>query len=129
MSPKQLKTILTCYCPCCGEGHLFEVSNPYKLSTLTVMHKSCPKCGADFMKEPGFYFGASYVSYALTVALWVAVVVALLTFDAIGLIEYGFLTHPMTFLGTGITLLLLLVPIIFRVSRSIWLAVFTEPRA
>ncbi len=81
------------------------------------------------MKEPGFYFGASYVSYALTVALWVAVVVALLTFDAIGLIEYGFLTHPMTFLGTGITLLLLLVPIIFRVSRSIWLAVFTEPRA
>ena len=52
------------------------------------------------MKEPGFYFGASYVSYALTVALWVAVVVALLTFDAIGLIEYGFLTHPVTFLGT-----------------------------
>ncbi len=81
------------------------------------------------MKEPGFYFGASYVSYALTVALWVAVVVALLTFDAIGLIEYGFLTHPVTFLGTGITLLLLLVPIIFRVSRSIWLAVFIEPRA
>jgi hypothetical protein len=92
------------------------------------MHKVCPKCGEDFVKEPGFYFGAAYVSYALTIAIWVAVVVALLTFDAIGLIEYGFLTHPMTFLSIGISILVILLPIIYRVSRAIWLAFFIKSR-
>jgi hypothetical protein len=62
------------------------------------MYRSCPKCGADFVKEPGFYFGASYVSYALTIAIWVAVLIALITFDTLNLIEFGFLTHPGTLL-------------------------------
>ena len=89
------------------------------------MHPSCTACGEDFQKEPGFYFGAAYVSYAMTVALWIALLVALMTFDRWGLIEFGMFTHPETFLGWGIGLLVVLMPLIYRVSRSIWLAMFS----
>ena len=90
------------------------------------MHPSCTACGEDFQKEPGFYFGAAYVSYAMTVGLWIALLVALMTFDRWGLIEFGMFTHPETFLGWGIGLLVALMPLIYRVSRSIWLAMFSS---
>ena len=51
------------------------------------MHDKCPKCSEDFFREPVFYFGAAYVSYALTVALWVAVLVALYTFSILGFLS------------------------------------------
>ena len=39
--------------------------------------------------------------------------------------EFGMFTHPATYLISGITLLLLLMPVIYRLSRSIWIALFT----
>ena len=33
------------------------------------MNKECPVCGQPTEIEVGFYYGTSYVSYALTVAL------------------------------------------------------------
>jgi len=60
------------------------------------MHERCPTCGLKFEREPGYFLGAMYVSYALAlvtitvlaVALWLAlnwsvqkaVVVAILIF-------------------------------------------------
>ena len=88
-----------------------------------ILH--APIASEDFGREPGFYFGAAYVSYALTVALWVALLVALLSFDAWGWIEFGMFTHPGTYLLSGIALLLILLPVIYRLSRSIWIAMFT----
>ena len=116
-------------CPQCGKTHLFVEPNAYKLGTTAHMHKGCTTCGEDFEREPGFYFGAAYVSYALTVALWVAVLVAMIAFDAWGWIEFGMFTHPGTYLTTGCTLLLALMPPIYRLSRSIWLSIFTKNRA
>ncbi|MEZ7941814.1 MAG: hypothetical protein QMB45_09420, partial [Flavobacteriales bacterium] len=74
----------------------------------------------------GFYFGASYVSYGLTVAIWVAVYVALITFNAIGLISYTFSDNPWTFLIIGVVTLLILLPAIFRLSRSLWISMFVK---
>lgn len=90
------------------------------------MNKVCPVCQEDFKREPGFYFGAAYVSYALTVALWVAVLAALTTFDAMGWIEFGFYTHVSTFLTTGIAVLLVLLPALYRFSRTLWLHMMTK---
>ena len=103
--------------------------NAYDLRHTSSMHATCNCCGEDFEREPGFYFGAAYVSYALTVALWVAVLVALMCFDAWGWMEFGMFTHPGTFLTTGITLLVVLLPLIYRLSRSIWIAMFTKADA
>ena len=123
-----LSSILSSKCPQCREGDLFQVKQAYRLSTLSRMNKSCPTCGEDFEREPGFYFGAAYVSYALTVALWVAVLVALYTFDALGWIEFSFFTHVTLFLTTGITTLILLLPLVYRLSRSIWIHMLTKRR-
>ena len=121
----ELKWILGNRCPKCGQSHLFVHGNAYNLRHTAKMHDACPSCGEDFEKEPGFYFGAAYVSYALTVALWIALLVALKCFDAWGWIEFGMFTHPGTYLLTGITLLVVLLPMIYRLSRSIWIAMFT----
>ena len=122
----KLSWILRNKCPRCGKGDLFCHANAYNPRETANMHGTCPSCGEDFEREPGFYFGAAYVSYALTVALWIALLVALKSFDAWGWMEFGMFTHPGTFLGLGIGLLVVLLPLIYRLSRSIWIAMFTK---
>lgn len=126
MKGTKVYSIFRMRCPRCHEGHLFVEKNAYKLKSVAKMHDRCPKCGLDYQPEPGFYFGAAYVSYGLTVAVWVAVVVALMTFDAIGWIDYGFYDNPKTLLFTGIVTLLVLLPLVFRLSRSIWINFFVR---
>jgi len=92
------------------------------------MHQKCSNCGEPFQREPGFYYGAAYVSYALTIALWVAVLVALIVFDAVGLISFSFMENPILFLSIGIGLLLALLPVLYRLSRAIWINIFVKYR-
>lgn len=49
------------------------VANPYKLSTMGEVKNKCEVCSLDFKPEPGFYYGAMYVSYALGVAVFVTI--------------------------------------------------------
>jgi len=121
-------SMLACRCPQCREGRLFLNPSAYSLKDIGKNHLVCPVCGTNLQPEPGFYFGAAYVSWALTVGLWVSVFVALKVFNAIGLIEYSFLTHPGTFLWTGLITSIVLFPYMFRVSRSIWAHFFIKPK-
>ena len=123
---KRMYAILGFKCPKCHEGDLFEEKNPYKFKGLINMPNHCPNCQENYLREPGFYFGAAYVSYGLTIALSVAVFVALKTFNALGWIEYGLTTHPGTLLITLFTLLIVLLPLIARLSRSIWINMFVK---
>ena len=130
MTSKRRKTgfgaMLHARCPSCREGHIFTSQKAYQWKHITTMPDACPVCGEDFLREPGFYFGAAYVSYALTIALWVAVLVALMCFDRWGLIEFSFFEDVTLFLATGISLLLALLPLIARLSRSMWLHMMTK---
>ena len=63
----KLYSVLAAKCPKCHKGDFFETSNPYNLKKFDKMHKKCPECGQDFELETGFYYGAMYVSYGLTV--------------------------------------------------------------
>ena len=114
-------------CPKCYEGKLFT-DKAYDVKRLSAMHPNCPVCHEDFTREPGFYFGAAYVSYALTIALWVAVLVALICFDWWGWLTFSFFEDVTLFLTTGVFLLVILMPLILRLSRSIWLHMFTKHR-
>ena len=81
------------------------------------------------LREPGFYFGAAYVNYALSVALWVAVLVALHVFGSLGWVPFsGMFDQPELFLGTGVTVLLILLPPLQRLSRSMWIHFFVRFR-
>lgn len=34
------------------------------------MHSHCPHCGLQYEREPGFFWGAMYITYAFTVGLF-----------------------------------------------------------
>lgn len=76
------------------------------------MNEHCPVCEAPFIPEPGFYFGALFVSYAFNVAILVAVT----------LILY-FTTDPPTWVyGLGLVIAsILFIPFSFRYSRILFL--------
>ncbi len=112
-----LYSVLFLKCPRCHEGDLFCDRNPWHFKTFFDMPEKCPVCGQKYTLETGFYYGAMYVSYALTIAENVAVFVALTVFNAFSM--------PL-FFAIDIPLLLLTVPYVFRVSRAIWINFFVN---
>lgn len=114
----KLYSILHYKCPRCNEGDIFVYKGTYKLKTTGLMHKACPKCGLNYQPEPGFYYGAGYVSYALTVAIAITVFTALYPFVHWYNIEI--------YIGIIGGTLLLTAPINFRLSRVIWLNFFNK---
>ena len=115
-------------CPVCGQCSMFENPKTFTLHKIGNVKTHCEVCQCNLKPETGFYFGAAYVNWALTVALWVSVLVALKTFNFLGWIEFGFLTNPVMFLTTGFIFTLILFPYVFRLSRSIWAAFFVTPK-
>ena len=80
------------------------------------MHKYCPHCGLRYEVEPGFFFGAMYISYSISVAvLLTTAFVLFFVFDDPELIVY-IITVP--------TIVLLILPLTFRFSRVIFLHIF-----
>lgn len=53
-------------CPKCRVGDIYA-SPMYSLSGQK-MHTKCPHCGMTYEREPGYFYGAMYVSYAFIVA-------------------------------------------------------------
>ena len=64
-----MRAALKLKCPKCAQSNLFTDPNPYHFKKLGDMPVVCPNCALPFTPEPGFYYGAMYVSYALTVAM------------------------------------------------------------
>ncbi len=100
-------------CPRCGIGNLFKNPNPYHLKTLFDMPRYCDHCKFDLENEPGYYFGAMYVSYGLTVGM--IIVNELWMFP---------LWHWSLFpqLSINSLMIIFLSPLIIRYSRSLYLA-------
>lgn len=115
----KLYSIFALKCPRCHKGDLFTHSNAYNFNHMADMPDNCPVCGESFRREPGFYYGAMYVSYALTVALSVAVFVAMYTFAT---------PHWKWYLLANAVTILVLFPLIFRWSRAIWINFFVHYR-
>lgn len=124
MKKSYLYSTLTNKCPRCREGALFTSTNPYELSKVTKMNEHCPVCGQPTEIEVGFYYGTGYVSYALTVAYFVSMFVAWKVL--IGMTWELEDNRMFYWLGTTIFLLILIQPILMRLSRSIWLGWFVS---
>ena len=102
-------------CPRCRSGKLFK--QPYSYENAYKMHDRCPQCSANFEPEPGFYFGAMFISYILTGWL----------FTVIGLIlVFGFgWSVTATIITVGL-LAILIHNLAFRFSRSLWIHFFLK---
>lgn len=107
----KLYSILTFKCPHCQEGQFF-VSHPYYLPKTGETLKECPVCSQNYSPEPGFYFGAMYVSYALGVALFVTIWASCNWFfdDVSVWLQIGLV------IGSSI----LLGPLLYATSKIIW---------
>lgn len=62
-------------CPRCRRGDMF--ATPMYSFNAQVMNKTCPHCGMVFEREPGYFYVAMLVSYAMFVAEMVTIAVAL----------------------------------------------------
>ncbi len=75
------------------------------------MNRTCPVCGIQFEREPGYFLGAMYYSYAMGVAATAPLIVLALVFD------WNF-----AIVGcAAVAELALLSPALFRYSRTLWL--------
>ena len=117
-----LGSVLSCRCPRCREGKLFKHPLSVKLKQNMEMNKNCPVCGQPTEIEVGFYYGTSYVSYVLTVALSVATLVAWWVIIGLSTEDNRFFY----WLGFNAIFLIALQPWLMRLSRSLWISWFVR---
>lgn len=108
-----LKNVFREKCPFCGQGDVFIKKSFWR---IPEMHPECPVCKRDLTGEPGYFFGAMYVSYAISVLA-------------------GIITFVLCKFVFGVESLYLLIGIIafviivisyknFKWSRIVWLKIF-----
>jgi uncharacterized protein (DUF983 family) len=97
-------------CPRCRRGNMFN-GGIYSFGGINL---NCPHCNLYFEIEPGYFYAAMYVSYALNVAEAVALALAtrVVTQNT---------TSPWLYLGVILGGCFILSPINFRYSRVILL--------
>lgn len=120
--PNYLLSVLDNRCPRCRTGKVFSESNPYVLGKIVSMKENCPVCGQPTEIETGFYYGTGYVSYALTVAFSIASFIAWWVIIGFSLDD----TRFFWWMGINALTLVLLQPLIMRLSRSLWLSWFVK---
>ena len=76
------------------------------------MHRACPRCGEDYWPEPGFYYGAMFLSY---------IVFSFPCLGFVALLHWGLGMG----LGASMTWLVVVAAVgfvyVFRASRSLWI--------
>ena len=103
-------------CPRCQEGDFFVKSAGFRFKDNLKMHESCPNCGLKYMLEPSFFYGAMYVSYAITVAMAIAI------FVICQLLGLGLVTALISILAV----LILANPFVMRISRLLYINLFVK---
>lgn len=110
-----LVSVIKGQCPQCRSESLF-VHGPYHPKFLE-MHKTCSNCGLQYEREPGFFYGAMYVSYILSVGIFLVV----------GGLVYWAGSDPelWIYITSVLAVSLILYPINFRLSRILFLYLFS----
>ncbi len=117
-----ISSVFTNRCPRCRQGKLFSNSNPYNFGHNMDMPEHCPVCGQPFELQTGFYFGTGYVSYTLSVAFLAISFAATYLAGLISISDNSIFY----WLGASTLALLILQPVIQRLSRSMWIAFFVR---
>jgi hypothetical protein len=115
---------LGCRCPRCREGKLFQHPVSISMKKNMQMNKTCPVCGQATEIEVGFYYGTSYVSYAIAVALSIATLAA--WWIIIGLSTDDNDNRFFYWMGFNAVFLIVLQPWLMRLSRSLWISWFVK---
>lgn len=102
-------------CPRCRQGDLFV--KPFDIQNPVNMNERCEHCDLNFEPEPGYYFGAMFISY-----IWTA-------FFSLGLVGFCIIVLKWS-VGASFGLLIFLAAISFfwiiRLSRSLYIHLATK---
>ncbi|MFN5133919.1 MAG: DUF983 domain-containing protein [Chitinophagaceae bacterium] len=120
--PNYFWSIFSMHCPRCRRGKLFKDYSAYNFKHTFDMHDECTVCKQKFDMEPGFWYGTGYVSYALAIAFSVATFIAWWVLIGISIND----NRIFWWLGTNSVLLVLLQPVLMRLSRTIYLYFFVR---
>jgi len=110
-----LYSMLMNKCSRCHKGDVFVSKNPYNFKNMFNVHKACSHCNLTYEREPSFFYGAMYVSYAISSGwfiIWYALENFVLNWETI---------HFALFV-TGFVIVV--SPLTLRWSRLIWLNFF-----
>jgi len=113
--PKIIYSTAANKCARCHEGKVFENNNPYSFKNGLTMKDSCSECNLKYEREPGFFYGALYVSYALMSGIFIIWFLADLLWIHMDAVTLAIIVASS---------MLVLFPVIFRSSRIIWLNFF-----
>lgn len=107
-----IAAIVKLRCPRCLTGRVFR--------SIFRMHTHCPECDLVFEREPGYFLGAMYISYALALVA-VAPVYLVLAYRNIAFA---------TIIAALVVQLTVLSPLLFQYARVLWLHIdqLVDPR-
>ncbi len=114
----KLYSIINKKCPICQEGNYYKYNTPYNLKKFDKVHTHCNYCQHKFEIENGFFIGAMYISYGISVAI--AVTLFMATYVLFSNIEYY---YYILIIVIGIVVSM---PVSFRLSRTVWMNLFAS---
>ena len=109
--------VLSSKCPNCESGNIFKRQGNIVLLRMPKMNEKCESCSFKFEKEPGFFYGAMYISYAISVGLMIGCFILfwlILDLATIYVISIFFIVVSLLSLFN------------FRISRTIWIYLFYQ---
>ena len=102
--------------PRCREGKLFKTPT-FSYQKPPEMPERCPVCNQNYTPEPGFWFGAMFISYG-----WTAWACLFFIGGGIWILDMS--------VNAAFALLIVVAAIfyfwIFRISRSIWIHIYVN---
>jgi len=113
-----LRSMWNYKCPRCRKSPLYI--SPFNISSPLAMHKRCGYCDLNFEPEPGYYFGAMFISYGISAVYFLTI--AAIAFFAFGMGVKGIM-GLIIFIGVVSFLKIL------RLSRSVWIHIMTRYQA
>jgi uncharacterized protein (DUF983 family) len=109
----KLYPIVKFKCPQCHKGDLYPTST-FSFQKPFEMNEHCPNCGANFFPEPGFYYGAMFISYILSGFFCIFyLVIAILALK----------WNPVVGIGSLLVVMGIFFVWLFRFARAIWLSI------
>lgn len=107
----KVQAIAQMKCPRCHKGDLF-LTDTFSFQKAFDMPDACESCGQNYMPEPGFYYGAMFISYIFWG--WFCVIFGVTT-----IMVFDFTVNQATLLLCFITAILFVW--LFRFSRTLWI--------
>ena len=120
MPTSAVAAIFRMKCPRCRTGDLFP-TGAFSFHLPFTMHDRCPHCGQTYMPEPGFYYGAMFLSYIMVGFFSLGLTLSLV-FAADWSVEGAF--------ALLLAILAIFYVWIFRMARTLWIHIVVryDPR-